>query len=366
MSAIFDNDELVPSHFGNPFAEEQGLRAGRAFSLLDWDVVRVAGADCARLLHVISSRDFERVAPGTSTEMLVLDANGHVAHAAGAVVVDDAIWLLTDRGLGQALVDHIVKMRFMMRVEADVVDAVAVGALVDVPGSVCDVALAVWQDPWPVTAPGGAHYGVADEDHPAFGRTCFVAIAPRDAQDSVVSAFKAAGFAPAGKIAWEAARVADWRPSFSHEGAQGVLPHEVDWLRTAVHTAKGCYPGQETVAKLVNLGKPPRRLAFLYLEGGEELPPVGCEVTLDSRVAGVVTSVARSADDGPIALALLKRNVPADAVVTVGDFVASQVEIVKREGKSSISPEVRPGTGLNSRRLGGPAPAMSSKSLGGK
>lgn len=123
-----------------------------------------------------------------------------------------------------------------------------------------------------------------------------------------------------------------------------------------MHLDKGCYPGQETVAKLVNLGKPPRRLVFLYLEGGEEeLPEPRTEVSLQGRSVGELTSVARAVDDYPVALALVKRNVPLDAVLTVGDFEASQVEIVGREGKSSASPQVRPGSGLSARRLGGAA-----------
>ncbi|WP_216379081.1 CAF17-like 4Fe-4S cluster assembly/insertion protein YgfZ [Arcanobacterium phocae] len=362
-----DDDAVVPSHYGNPFMEESRLRSGDAFTLLDWDVIAVSGADRAKLLHLISSQNFEVLAAGDSSEMLVLDAQGHIAHAAGVVVAAEQVWLLTEHGRGAALAEHIQRMTFMMRVETSVVDGTTIGLFTEVlPAELRDRAVAVWNDPWPLTAVGGAHYGVADADHPAFGSRRCVVVVPRSETERAIETLREAGLSAAGLSAWEAARVADWRSALSHEAAYSTLPHEVDWLRTAVHLAKGCYPGQETVAKLVNLGKPPRRLTFLYLEVEEDLPAVGSEVTLDGKPVGVLTSVARSVEDGPIGLALLKRQVPVSAVVQVGDAVASQVEIVGRAGKSSASPQQRPGTGLNSRRLGGPAPTMQAKSLGGK
>ena len=138
--------------------------------------------------------------------------------------------------------------------------------------------------------------------------------------------------------------------------SEQVLPHELDWLRTAVHLDKGCYRGQETVAKLVNLGKPPRRLTYLYLEGPEgDLPEPGSDVMLGERVVGKLTSVARDSEEGPVALALLRRNTADDAQLHVGAFEAVQEPIVAREGKSSASPSERPGQGLRrGNRAGGP------------
>lgn len=137
------------------------------------------------------------------------------------------------------------------------------------------------------------------------------------------------------------------------EGAAAkALPHELDWLRTAVHLNKGCYRGQETVAKVVNLGRPPRRLTMLLLEGEYgELPAGGSEVMWEGRPAGEITSAARSVDDGPVALALLRRAVPADAVLDVGDYCASQRVVVNPGGKSSASPATRPGSELRGRDL---------------
>ncbi|XCB29394.1 hypothetical protein RQN30_09195 [Arcanobacterium hippocoleae] len=185
------------------------------------------------------------------------------------------------------------------------------------------------------------------------------------------------GWKPAGYLAWEAARIRCWRPRPASEMIQGVLPHELDLLRTAVHLAKGCYRGQETVAKIVNLGRPPRRLTYLYIEAmSDTLPEAGAEIFHGKRKVGVLTSVARDYEDGPVGLALIKRAVDLDAVLTIGGvlipqtesaavqpdtagsenaaaaaiFIASQREIVSREGKSSVSPAERPGSELPRHR----------------
>ena len=98
-----------------------------------------------------------------------------------------------------------------------------------------------------------------------------------------------------------------------------------------MHLHKGCYRGQETVARVHNLGRPPRRLVFLHLDGsGHTLPAHGDTLELDGRAVGALTSVGRHHEDGPIALALVKRNTPLDAVLTVGGLTAAQTEIVTR------------------------------------
>ena len=77
------------------------------------------------------------------------------------------------------------------------------------------------------------------------------------------------GLRLAGTWAWEALRVEAWRPRLGREVDERAIPHELDWLRTGVHLDKGCYRGQETVARVFNLGRPPRRLVLLHLDGSE-------------------------------------------------------------------------------------------------
>lgn len=180
-------------------------------------------------------------------------------------------------------------------------------------------------------------------------------------------ALEKAGYSEASHHAWEALRIADWRPRSQTEVSDDrVMPHELDWLRTAVWLNKGCFPGQETVAKIVNMGRPPRRLVFLYVEGAEgELPAAGTQLTIarsncdgtaenvSSSVVGVVTSIGRHYELGPIALALIKRTVPADAILEFADssgFIATQEIIVSPHGRSSVSPREIPGEKLRKAR----------------
>jgi len=130
----------------------------------------------------------------------------------------------------------------------------------------------------------------------------------------------------------ETLRVAAWRPRAGFETNNQTILQEVDWLPAAVHLHKGCDRGQETVARVHNLGRPPRRLVFLHLDGsGHILPERGAEVEVDGRGVGRLTSVARHHELGPIALAVIKRNTPLDAVCLAGGLSASQEEIVQRD-----------------------------------
>ena len=139
-----------------------------------------------------------------------------------------------------------------------------------------------WRDPWPDLVGDTAAYGPVD-DHPGSARRWRELIVPR--ADLVA----AVGDRPvAGIWAAEALRVAAWRPRLGFETDHRTIVHEVDWLRTAVHLHKGCYRGQETVARVHNLGRPPRRLVFLHLDGSGHVLP-------DRWRRGVCSAAASSA-----------------------------------------------------------------------
>jgi folate-binding protein YgfZ len=214
-------------------------------------------------------------------------------------------------------------MRFMLRDEvADVSGDYAVLGEPHAAESAPGEPLA-WRDPWPDLVGDTAAYGPVD-DHPGSARKWRELIVPRS--DLVA----AVGDRPlAGIWAAEALRVAAWRPRLGSETDHRTIVHEVDWLRTAVHLHKGCYRGQETVARVHNLGRPPRRLVFLHLDGsGHVLPDRGADVVLDGRPVGFVTSVARHHELGPIALALVKRNIAVDATLLAGGIAAAQEVVV--------------------------------------
>ncbi|HNI71736.1 MAG TPA: folate-binding protein, partial [Marmoricola sp.] len=108
----------------------------------------------------------------------------------------------------------------------------------------------------------------------------------------------------------------------------------------AVHLDKGCYRGQETVARIHTLGRPPRRLTMLHLDGSENrLPALGSEVFLGDRMVGRMGGSARHFELGPIGLALLKRNIPLDESLMVDGLAATQEVVVDPE----VGLHVRPG-----------------------
>ena len=189
-----------------------------------------------------------------------------------------------------------------------------------------------WQDPWGSVAAGGVNYAPA---LPEFdGREHILESAPEIEIVPLESA--------------EALRVAAYRPRQLNEVDEKTLPHELNLLSTAVHLRKGCYRGQESVAKVHNLGHPPRRLTFLHLDGSNHLLPEEREVTLDGNVVGRVTSVAQHFEMGPIALAVLQRSVPVDATLMVGVTSASQEVIVSPDAGAAAN--LPPRSELNPRR----------------
>ncbi|WP_106817830.1 CAF17-like 4Fe-4S cluster assembly/insertion protein YgfZ [Janibacter massiliensis] len=319
---------MTVPHHGDPAREQRLLEEGLAVvDLSDRGVVTVSGPDRLSWLHSLTTQHLLDLPPRTSRESLILSPKGHVEHALHVVDDGERTWLLTEPEAAAPVVAWLDSMRFMLRVEVeDVSDRyVVLGEPIgreSVDGE--DVA---WVDPWPGPVGDTALYGPATEDHPARGRAWRELVVPRDRFDEAV-----AGRPLAGTWAAEALRVAAWRPRVGAETDHRTIPHELDWLRTAVHLHKGCYRGQETIARVHNLGRPPRRLAFLHLDGSEHvLPDPGAEVTLEGRTVGRLTSVARHRLDGPIALAVLKRSTPVGVDLLVGTTTAAQTEIVPRD-----------------------------------
>ena len=234
-------------------------------------------------------------------------------------------WLSVEPGTASALVAWLDSMRFMLRVE--VADVTAAWAVLGEPVGVESVEgePLAWVDPWPGPVGDTALYGPL-EGHPAQGRAWRELLVARQDLDSAV------GDRPlAGTWAAEALRVAAWRPRLGFETDHRTLAHEVDWLRTAVHLHKGCYRGQETIARVHNLGRPPRRLVFLHLDGsGHVLPAAGSAVLSGQKEVGRLTSVARHFEDGPVALAVIKRSTPDDVDLLVGGVAAAQTLVVGR------------------------------------
>lgn len=271
-------DAGVAAHYGDPYREQR--RLGDALvDLSHRPVIAVSGPDRLSWLHSLTSQHLSGLHPGVQAEALVLSPQGHAEHH--LQLVDDGMTVLAhlEPGTAAALLEFLDRMRFLLRVE--VADVTAEWAVVQRGG--------IWQLV-PRTSLGGYDGPVA------------------------------------GLLASEALRIEARRPRLGLDTDHRTLPHEVGWLRSAVHLDKGCYRGQESVARVHNLGRPPRRLVLLHLDGSDStLPAVGSAVTLGGREVGRVGTSARHHELGPIALALVKRQVPDDADL-LADGIAARIE----------------------------------------
>jgi folate-binding protein YgfZ len=238
-------DAGVAWHYGDPTAEQRALESGRA--VVDQShlgIVTVTGPDRLTWLNSLSSQEVASLAPGVSTELMILSPQGRIEHVAAAVDDGETVWLITETAAG--LASHLDRMRFMLRVE--VADVTADWAAIGEPASVPDRDGAVtWVDPWPNIGAGGTSYAPADAA-PGEAWAWRLVLVPRSDLDAEVDARLAARATLAGTWATEALRIAAHRPRAATEVDETSLPHELDWLRTAVHLHKGCYRGQETVA----------------------------------------------------------------------------------------------------------------------
>lgn len=376
VAAPADGVDLgVAGHYGNPIIEQRHLERGAAIvDLSNRGVVTVSGPDRLSWLHSMASQALARLQPGESTEALLLDASGRVEHAAHVIDDGETTWLIVEGDEAAGVAAFLDRMRFMLRVEvADASGDVAVlGAMSTAALDAATPALAPagvaldWVDPWAHPGPGGHQYA-HDAGHPAAEWHWIERIVPRSSLAEAAAAVRAGAVDAAGSLAAEALRVAAWRPRLATEGDERTIPHELDWLRSAVDLGKGCYKGQETVAKVLNLGRPPRRLVLLHLDGSDTvLPAPGDEVVGEKvrpepaageeperKVVGRITTAVMHHELGPVALAVVKRAVPADLPLIVlshgVEVAAAQVEIVPADSGAAVEVPRLPRLGVHKR-----------------
>jgi folate-binding protein YgfZ len=314
------SDPGVPAHRGDPFAEQRAM--SRAAAVVDRGhrgVITVTGPERLSWLHLLLTQHVSELPADTGTEALVLDINGRVLHHMVVAHAADTVFLDTEPGDVPELLGYLQKMVFWSQVEpTDATDRFAVLSVVgpDTAEVLAAAGVAAPERPHGVLALPDTGF-VRRMDWP--GADAADLLVPRDAQGAWWERLTAAGARPAGTLAFEALRVEALRPRLHIDTDDRTIPHEVGWIGSAVHLTKGCYRGQETVARVANLGRPPRRLVLLHLDAGDETLPVpGDPVLRDGRTVGRVGTVALHHEAGPVALALVKRSVPVDAELTAG------------------------------------------------
>ena len=292
-------DQGAVWHCGEVAKEQRALADGKAWADLSHrTVVAVSGEERLAYLHAVTTQHVENLQPGVWKDGLILDAQGHIAHQ--FILVDDGTttFLQVDSERAQLLISYLTKMKFMMKV--DVRDASSEFVILRAPGKTDDI--------------GGPY-----------------ALVPVSEKKETIDAFNQANL-QVGMWTIEAERVASGRARIGLETDHKSIPNELGLLNGAVHMKKGCYPGQETVAKVFNLGHPPRRLVLLHLDGSDvKIPAHGSPVFNGETEVGFVGTVARHYELGTIALAIIKRTVPANATLHVEGIPAAQEILVPVE-----------------------------------
>ncbi len=283
-------------HFGEPVKEQRAIEAGTAWAdLSHLSVIAVSGEDRLKWLHDLTTQFLTDLEAGIWKPAMILDPQGHVEYQFNLVDDGTTTFLVLDQSYADTLVAYLNKMRFMLKV--DVRDATSEFAVLRAPGATTDI--------------GGPF-----------------ALVPRGEVAQMAQAFNAVA-TQVGTWALDAERVAAGRPRIGFETDHKTIPNEIGVLNGAVHMNKGCYRGQETVAKIFNLGNPPRRLTMLHLDGSDVgFPATGTKIENDGVVVGFIGTVARHHELGTIALAIVKRNTPLDATLSVDGIAAAQQPIV--------------------------------------
>ena len=320
-------DEGVAAHYGDPLREQRATeQSAGVVDRSNRGVVRITGPDRLSWLHSLTTQALDGLAPGASAQALVLSPNGHVEHHLTLTDDGTATWLHVEPGTAAALVEFLESMRFMLRVE--VADVSGDHAVLTVLGPAAGDIVAGLDGVRASMNPGP--FGTID------------LIVARDRLAGAAGDLVRRGAAAAGMWAFEALRIAAHVPRLGLDTDHRTIPHEVGWIDAAVRLDKGCYRGQETVARVHNLGHPPRRLVFLSLDGSEDrLPGHGDPVELDGATVGFIGSAARHYELGPIALALVKRTVPVDATLLAGGVPAAQEVIVPPDAGANVKVTLR-------------------------
>ena len=305
-------------HYGDPLGEQRA--AADAAVVVDRShraVIALTGNDRKTWLHSISSQHVSDLPDGSVAQNLSLDGQGRVEDHWIQTELDSVTVLDTEPWRGEPLLAYLRKMVFWADVVVEPAD-LAVLSLLGPRLSDTRVLDTLGLDSLPaestaVALPDGGFV----RRMPGQGIELDVVV-PRDQAADWRRRLVEAGVRPAGVWAYEAHRVAALRPRLGVDTDERTIPHEVGWIDTAVHLDKGCYRGQETVARVHNLGKPPRMLVLLHLDGSTDRPATGDTVLAGGRTVGRLGTVVDHVDEGPIALALLKRGLPADTALTTG------------------------------------------------
>ncbi|WP_038606608.1 CAF17-like 4Fe-4S cluster assembly/insertion protein YgfZ [Corynebacterium atypicum] len=297
----------VAWHYGDPFGEQRAIGSGGVWiDRSQRRVLKVSGPDAAEYLNNLLSQQLIDAADGFTAEALDLDAQGHVAHHAFVSVTGSEFYLDLPAGPAASLKSYLEKMVFWAQVT---IEEPPLGVVTVLGGSL----------------PTGLDAATLSRRVDWLGPERWDVLVDRGQVARVAEQLSAAGLRPAGLMAFTAERIKALEPEQEADLDHKSIAHEVaHWIGRgdrlgAVHLHKGCYRGQETVSRVENVGRSPRLMVLLQLDGSDpQLPAPGTPLQLGGRAVGRLGSVAHDCDDGPIALGIVKRSALNRGQLTAG------------------------------------------------
>jgi folate-binding protein YgfZ len=273
-------------------------------------VIEVTGEDRLTHLDATTTQALKDARPGLATAALVLDANGNPLAMFGVLVLPDRLWLITPGADVTDVVMTVIAGRtFLADARFTLTEHTVVRAAVD-----ASLARRAWSGMSVVPEPATVRSTPTGDTAVAADHAGVLTLAGPSAEvERLAGALREAGAVDADAASADAWRVATGRPMWGVEVMPPHLPEELGLLPTHVHLAKGCYPGQEAVARMWMLGRPRRRLARVRITG-EAASAIAPGATLgEGRDTVTITTLVPETDE---ALALVPGSVSVGDVVT--------------------------------------------------
>ena len=325
--AVFSDDDSRVLHFGDPQSEYAAARNESVlFALSDRTQIEITGADGAKFLHNFCTNDILGLEPGQGCEAFVTNVKGRVLGHVFVFVGEESIWLETVPDSENALISHLDRYIITEDVALHGRSAECGELFVSGPQATDLLGRLFVSD----SLDTYAHVSVQVLQQPAsvrrvdlLGQVGFLLSRSRHLLADTWNILRDNGMRPAGTAAFDALRIEAGTPLYGVDISDGNLAQEVARAKVAISFTKGCYQGQEPIARIDALGHVNRELRGLKLTTGP-VPPSGSQVMAanDQKEIGTVTSAALSyEDDNPVALAYLRSQ-----FVTPGTSVAVLVK----------------------------------------
>ncbi len=307
-------------------ADLAALRDGVGFAdLSSRGRLELIGADRLRFLHGLVSCDVKGLAAGSGSYGFFTTGQGKVLTDFVLLALEDRLWLDLPPGLDTEIAAHLAKYLIADRVEVKpLVDFRPLGLV----GPGLEALMPELEDlPAGEWAHQRVEVGRVEVElgrHPRFGAPAAVAWVPTEQAERFVGVLAERGARPVGFEAMEIVRIEAGLPRFGVDFGPENFPQETGQEAAAVSYTKGCYLGQEVVARIHYRGGVQRSLRGLRFAG--EIPERGAALTFDGREAGTVGSTARSPRFGGIGLAVIhKRGAAPGSELTLPDGASAEV-----------------------------------------